>query len=38
MGNCCQALFDPLKDVAEQYGLDLDEMMAGLKAFIEDVS
>jgi hypothetical protein len=32
---CCQALFDPLKDVAQRYGLDLAELMADLKAVIE---
>jgi hypothetical protein len=28
---CCQALFDPLKDVADKYGLDLSKLMADLK-------
>ena len=32
---CCQALFDPLKDVAQRYGLDLTELIADLKAVIE---
>ena len=32
---CCQALFHPLKDVADKYGLDLEELMADLKAIIE---
>jgi hypothetical protein len=27
---CCQALFDPLKDVAHKYGLDLSQLMADL--------
>ncbi len=27
---CCQALFDPVKDVAEKYGLDLKLLMADL--------
>jgi hypothetical protein len=27
---CCQALFDPLKDVADKYGLDLKLLMADL--------
>lgn len=29
---CCQALFDPLKDVAERYGLDLKQLIADLAA------
>jgi hypothetical protein len=33
---CCQALFEPLKDVADKYGLDLEEIMAELKAVIEE--
>jgi hypothetical protein len=33
---CCDALFSPLKDVAGKYCLDLEEMMAELKAVIED--
>ena len=28
---CCQALFDPLKDVAEKYGLDLDQFLADVE-------
>ena len=32
---CCQALFDPLKDVTQRYGLDLTELIADLKAVIE---
>ncbi len=28
---CCQALFDPLKDVANKYGLDLDQFVADLE-------
>ena len=27
---CCQALFEPLKDVAREYGLDLDALLADL--------
>jgi hypothetical protein len=33
---CCDALFSPLKDVADKYFLDIEEMMAELKAVIED--
>ena len=33
---CCEALFDPLKDIADQYCLDLEEIMADLKGAIED--
>ncbi|MFH1137967.1 MAG: hypothetical protein V1816_18000 [Pseudomonadota bacterium] len=29
---CCQALFDPLQDAAERYGLDLDRLLADLRA------
>ena len=29
---CCQALFDPLKDVAKKYRFDLEKLMADLKA------
>lgn len=29
---CCQALFDPLKDVADKYGLDLGQLLADLVA------
>jgi hypothetical protein len=29
---CCQALFDPLKDVADKYGLDLRQLIADLTA------
>ena len=32
---CCQALFDPLKDVAQRYCLDLEELISELKAVIE---
>lgn len=28
---CCQALFDPIEDVAETYGLDLGQLMADLR-------
>jgi hypothetical protein len=28
---CCEALFDPLKDVAQRYGLNLAELMADLE-------
>jgi hypothetical protein len=29
---CCQALFEPLKDVAQKYGLDLRQLTADLTA------
>ena len=32
---CCQALFDPLQDVAETYGLDLGQLMADLRGAAE---
>jgi hypothetical protein len=28
---CCQALFDPLQDVADNYGLDLRELLSDLE-------
>ena len=33
---CCNALFDPLEDVADRYGLDLRELMAKLIAAVEE--
>jgi hypothetical protein len=35
---CCQALFDSLEDLARKYGLDLKELMADLKAIVNDSS
>jgi len=29
---CCQALFDPLKDLAQKYGLNLANLLAALNA------
>jgi len=29
---CCQALFEPLKEVAEKYDLDLKRLLADLEA------
>ncbi len=29
---CCRALFDPLNDVADKYGLDLNRLIAELTA------
>jgi len=29
---CCHALFDPLKTVAERYGLDLEELVTALES------
>lgn len=34
---CCQALFDPLKTVAERYGLDLQELVAALESAVAPV-
>jgi hypothetical protein len=28
---CCETLFDPLKDVAQRYGLDLAELISDLE-------
>jgi len=28
---CCEALFEPLKQVADRFGLPLDELLADLK-------
>jgi hypothetical protein len=35
---CCQALFDPLKDIADKYCLNLEEIISDLKKVIEDNS
>lgn len=32
---CCTALFDPLKDTADKYNLNLEELMTDLKLVIE---
>jgi hypothetical protein len=34
----CHALFDSLEDLADKYGLDLEALMADLKAIIKDSS
>jgi hypothetical protein len=34
---CCQALFDPLKTVAEKYRLDLAQMLADLESAVTPV-
>jgi hypothetical protein len=31
---CCQALFEPLKDVAAKYGLDLKRLLKDLKTAV----
>ena len=31
---CCEALFEPLKDVAAKYGLDLEGLLADLESSI----
>jgi hypothetical protein len=35
---CCQALFDPLKDIVDKYCLNLEEIMTDLKKIIKDSS
>lgn len=35
---CCKALFDPLKDIADKYCLNLEDIMTDLKKIIEDSS
>lgn len=32
---CCQSLFEPVRDVAEKYHLDLKRLMADLKAAMD---
>ena len=32
---CCEALFDPLRDVARKYGLDLGELLRDLGAALD---
>ena len=32
---CCQALFDPLEDIVNQYGLDIEEIMSDLEEVIK---
>jgi len=31
---CCEALFEPIKDVAAKYGLDLEGLLADLESSI----
>ena len=31
---CCQALFEPLRDVAEKYGLDLQALLEDLRSVL----
>ncbi|GEM_PF-1045039 len=33
---CCQALFDTMQQVADRYGLNLDQLMAELNAAVRD--
>jgi hypothetical protein len=35
---CCEALFDSLKDIADKYCMNLEEIMNELKKVIEDGS
>ena len=32
---CCQALFETLKEVAEKYGIDLEQLLTELEAFTD---
>jgi hypothetical protein len=32
---CCQALFDTIQQVADRYGLDLDQLMAELEEVVQ---
>jgi len=32
---CCQSLFESVRDVAKKYRLDLDRLMADLKAVVD---
>lgn len=34
---CCQALFDPLKTVAERYGLDLKQILTDLETVVSAI-
>ena len=34
---CCHALFDSLEDLADKYGLDLEQFTADLQVSIKDV-
>lgn len=34
---CCQALFDPLEEVAEKFDLDLDGMIGDLEAAASEI-
>jgi hypothetical protein len=31
---CCEALFEPLKDVSAEYGLDLEELLSDLESVV----
>jgi len=31
---CCEALFEPIEDMARKYGLDLDELLSDLRAAV----
>ncbi|MGD2126919.1 MAG: hypothetical protein PVG99_12620 [Desulfobacteraceae bacterium] len=33
---CCQALFNSLKDVTAEYGLDLDELVSNLELAVRE--
>lgn len=33
---CCNALFDPLENVVEKYGLDLSDLLAELNKVVEN--
>jgi hypothetical protein len=33
---CCEALFEPLKDVSAKYSLDLKELLSDLESAVDD--
>lgn len=32
---CCEALFDPLQEIAERYGLNLEKLLADLNSAVK---
>ena len=32
---CCRALFDPLRETAEKYGLDLQQLLSDLESAVD---
>ena len=35
---CCEALFEPLKNVAKKYGLDLGKLLTDLESIIKEIN